>query len=896
MGKIKKLKDVELVGGTEQSDVYPITSTKAIYDESNKRLDNIIAELQKSADSSLETENKTIVGSINELKRLRDEGYLFKGVATPDTNPGVVKQKVFYIANGKGTYTNFGGVEVTEDDVVVLYWDSSWHKVSTGIASQEKLTELEEHVSDNSNKIGHLEDNALIHFVESGIRASNNFYSQVSPLDSTKAYLVKIITSVSGAMTIKAGTEQASASMVDTLGTIQSVAGQENVLYYKPTGSYQYFRCSVANDFTLEVYECVGGEDAASLLKCIPILKDSIINEYAIQGWNIVPITGWTRRGLDGATGQVANNTNTMNKIIHSDYFQMDGIGRFIVLDGYSVRLFTYDSNKNFESLKEIVGITELPFNNEKYYRLDLLHGTYVSPATAPDISMDEYNAVHLFNITGIVSDMRYKTRSKIYGIRIDNSQSRDNVHRIADAIGLKNDYVIGNTFQLNGGRNDFDNVFPWCDMRLCNVKIVDGIKVVTYQGESGFKRDGSNGDVMVEIPKFYSMRSVNGDNEDICISGEKKSGFEVEPVFIDGNGNELNYVYCGVYLTSVENNTLTSKTGTLPTTNHSMLDYRGCSGEMYDFAMVQCLQKLISIEFGALDIQSKLGGLNWLPYSDVKAYETIGNTNSAIFYSDVLIDQNYDHLYKVDYLYVGECISITNRVGEIQNRKITALGDVIEYEDGGTSRHRRVVTFDGSPANITADVTYLTAHAQESGLSDTLSYHTGRLGLTAYISVDQFKYRNIEGLWGNCGEFMDGIRVKNAEYYVAFNPNDYANLSNYTKLTFNALNTADNVNKYNWKYIVIKKMGYDRRLPNVNLPISVTGYATVLPEYYSCIICVFNGENYSGESVVDVEFVGVSSLAWDAGRFNGIYTYRFWVVESDAQWLYSTRMIYRSL
>ena len=150
MGKIKKLKDVELVGGTEQSDVYPITSTKAIYDESNKRLDNIIAELQKSADSSLETENKTIVGSINELKRLQDTGYLFKDVATPTTDPGTPKAKVFYIANGKGTYTNFGGLEVTEDDVVVLYWDSSWHKVSTGIASQEKLTELESKTDKNS--------------------------------------------------------------------------------------------------------------------------------------------------------------------------------------------------------------------------------------------------------------------------------------------------------------------------------------------------------------------------------------------------------------------------------------------------------------------------------------------------------------------------------------------------------------------------------------------------------------------------------------------------------------------------------------------------------------------------------------------------------------------------
>ena len=68
--------------------------------------------------------------------------YQFAGVATTATNPGTPDAKVFYIANGKGTYTNFGGINVTEDEVVVLYWDTAWHKEATGIASQEKLTEL----------------------------------------------------------------------------------------------------------------------------------------------------------------------------------------------------------------------------------------------------------------------------------------------------------------------------------------------------------------------------------------------------------------------------------------------------------------------------------------------------------------------------------------------------------------------------------------------------------------------------------------------------------------------------------------------------------------------------------------------------------------------------------
>lgn len=40
-GKIKKLLDNELVGGTQTIDVYPVTSIKAVYDEDNERLDHI---------------------------------------------------------------------------------------------------------------------------------------------------------------------------------------------------------------------------------------------------------------------------------------------------------------------------------------------------------------------------------------------------------------------------------------------------------------------------------------------------------------------------------------------------------------------------------------------------------------------------------------------------------------------------------------------------------------------------------------------------------------------------------------------------------------------------------------------------------------------------------------
>ena len=90
---------------------------------------------------------------LNQMVNILGAGYQFAGVATIATNPGTPDAKVFYIANGKGTYEKFGGINVTEDEVVVLYYDTAWHKVATGVASQEKLTELKEQADAITNAL-----------------------------------------------------------------------------------------------------------------------------------------------------------------------------------------------------------------------------------------------------------------------------------------------------------------------------------------------------------------------------------------------------------------------------------------------------------------------------------------------------------------------------------------------------------------------------------------------------------------------------------------------------------------------------------------------------------------------------------------------------------------------
>lgn len=48
----------------------------------------------------------------------------------------------------------------------------------------------------------------------------------------------------------------------------------------------------------------------------------------------------------------------------------------------------------------------------------------------------------------------------------------------------------------------DFDSVNAYCGRRRCNLS--DSGEVLAYYGDENFKADGSNGQVMVEQPKFY--------------------------------------------------------------------------------------------------------------------------------------------------------------------------------------------------------------------------------------------------------------------------------------------------------------------------------------------------------------------------------------------------------
>ena len=75
------------------------------------------------------------------------ENSTFAGTATVDTNPGAPDGPVFYLAATAGIYPNFNSLEVLDGEAIIFEWDNgTWSKKTTGFATQEKLTSLQEEV------------------------------------------------------------------------------------------------------------------------------------------------------------------------------------------------------------------------------------------------------------------------------------------------------------------------------------------------------------------------------------------------------------------------------------------------------------------------------------------------------------------------------------------------------------------------------------------------------------------------------------------------------------------------------------------------------------------------------------------------------------------------------
>ena len=407
------------------------------------------------------------------------------------------------------------------------------------------------------------------------------------------------------------------------------------------------------------------------------------------------------------------------------------------------------------------------------------------------------------------------------YGVRWAGTSSTV-CERLGNAVGLIANAHKGSTQSV---RNDFDNIYPWSDIKTCNID-ADG-NVLAYLGDSSFRRDGTNGDVMVEIPKFYYKRTKTGTVEEIWICASKLPGYELHPLFID-NGKEVSKVFHSVYNASsftdeTDNKVkLQSITGVQPrvrTTRASFRTYARNKGAIWgieDISCVNALQLLYLVEYANTNSQSFLGfGAAGLAYStNYKALEETTNGNT------ITISSEYKSAYRL-----GQRIEIGTALGT-NNKTITprTITNITTNEETGQT----TITFDGDPINIAVGNMVWNV-APLNGSCDALNGKSGWLAgennyTNGYADVN---YRGIEGFHAKLFRFIDGVNIKDRVVYYANSIADYADGVYDGKYRAVGYSNPE-ANGY------VSAFGYDEKAPWVMFPSAAEGGAsTFIPDSY---------------------------------------------------------------
>lgn len=222
---------------------------------------------------------------------------------------------------------------------------------------------------------------------------------------------------------------------------------------------------------------------------------------------------------------------------------------------------------------------------------------------------------------------------------RLDDIET--NVSQTAIGYGLEWDKVT-DTYKRLGlatgkDRAFFNNLLPWVGMRRCNLS--DAGVVTAYYGDVNYKEDGSNGQVMVEIPKFYYRTEKLPDKKyRWFISPTANPGFKVHPTFVR-NGVVKDKIYFSAFegslydvsataylladeqvadFTATTGDKLSSIANAKPASgltqdltivkSRILANNRGAGWGQQDFMATSAVQMLLLVEYATLHSQNAIG------------------------------------------------------------------------------------------------------------------------------------------------------------------------------------------------------------------------------------------------------------------------------------------------
>lgn len=166
----------------------------------------------------------------------------------------------------------------------------------------------------------------------------------------------------------------------------------------------------------------------------------------------------------------------------------------------------------------------------------------------------------------------------------------------------------------------------------------------------------GADGEVMVEIPKFYIKRTTVGTNKTVEISEKPETGFTLHPAFIKA-GIEVDCRYYGAYQASQSGTKLESRSGTSPKTSITIAQARtaakavGAGWHQLDWYLLDAVKTLLHIEIGTFDSQAILGIGGSAATSG--GSNSLGNGSSAFGQTDWMSYRGIENFYGNKYAFV---------------------------------------------------------------------------------------------------------------------------------------------------------------------------------------------------------------------------------------------------
>ena len=411
------------------------------------------------------------------------------------------------------------------------------------------------------------------------------------------------------------------------------------------------------------------------------------------------------------------------------------------------------------------------------------------------------------------------KSKAKLLGARRKVGASPSNWERIGDAVGMTCLAAVG----TGTVQNDMMAEYPFNSMRPCN--LAKDVTVNAYLGDPIFQWDGTNGDVMLEVPMCYTGRWFETDLNGVkweyrAVSSAPIDHLHLDHAFTDGAARRISEkIYIPIFNGSASSDSLTieSKAGAFPLHNKTRDGFRqlakakGANWYLDDVWSMHLLDTLFIVMFADTNAQKILGpGRTALPYN--KADGTALQTRTGNY---ITVKQAYGERFKP-----GMAIGVGTDVGSSAlfiDREVTKVEPSVEVPEAVN------VYFDGAPAEVTTSHV-LWACCQKTGETITMASPNGRASVDPNAAV---RFLWIEDWYGNGWQFRDGDNILNWQHHYCNTRASYADRTHdgaYFKVGY----LAGKESGY------VKEFGYDPEWPEIEICTDATASSTThFCDYY---------------------------------------------------------------